>query len=241
MLTDDELDAALRRADPIDGTHVAGPDSEPAKTLLEQFHRRPRRRRAVILGTGLAVGVAGGLTGVALSVGNGTALDTTAVDCQFSPNHDLHTGLDVGSQDPIEVCRSRWAEFTGRPAPADLVACVDRSAQGSIKIVPGRDPNTCANLGYDPYTGPTPEQVRFAAARQDLSQRLREQDCLSTNELIDLVQSVLYDHDLSGWHAGLGPLPQETFRCAAFGGWLEPSKTFLVTGPDTVPGVVWSG
>jgi hypothetical protein len=220
----DVIDDLIRAADPLRDRELPAPGSDEARRAHRTATRQPVRvlRRAVAVGIAAVVGV-GAAVGATRDGHPGTSIQ---VVCSASPVSDAVVGFDVRTDDPVQVCARRWTEFFHEPAPARLSACVDSSAQGSIKVYPGGT-NVCADRHADPYTGPTETQRRFAAfldEAQDLRDRTGDR-CLTLEQLRTVVDGLLATHRLTGWTYGRPDSPEPS--CATVVGFNEPEKMII--------------
>ena len=162
-----------------------------------------------------------GATGatVAYGGGDGRAGSSDGLVCVGSGSHDLVMRFDPRTDDPLTACAAEWEQVFGVPAPPVLTACVDASEQGSIEVRPG-PVEVCAEHGDLPYTGPTDEQLRYAAFLDEaevLGARAEAKDvaCLSYEDLRAALDALLAEHSLPGWtygFAGTDPRPQGCMR-----------------------------
>ena len=220
----DVIDQILRDADPLRDVPLPAADSLPARRVLAgaKRHRSRALRRIAIVAVAAVVAVG---AGVAVRRGDGHPGTSGSVDCTASARSDAHISLDLRTDDPALVCAQRWQELFSEPAPAQLTACVDSSAQGSIKVYPG-GPDVCEAHGAVRYTGPTAEQRRFAAFLED-GKALRDDvgGCIRPEELRTIVRGLLAKHGLVGWTFGRpnGPEP----KCMMVAGFNEPKRLII--------------
>jgi hypothetical protein len=240
MHSDDDLNRMLRDSDPIGKrglVALADPDHPAARRVLAQARRLRRRRvRRIALVPVVAVALAGATAATQAWIagdGEGHALDTTAVDCVQPEGSSTHIGFDIRSETPIEACQRMWPEMFGEPAPSPLVACVDSSIQGSIKVYRG-GPEECARHRADPYAGPTDEQLRFAEFRAALEARFAGETCVPYPDLQAAIMELLAEHDLTGWvtedYWNLdGPVPPVSAQpCVGVSFYDEPDRTVVI-------------
>ncbi|WUH90902.1 hypothetical protein OG900_12905 [Streptomyces sp. NBC_00433] len=171
-------------------------------------------------------GVTAGTRAWVAGDGKGHTLDSTAVTCVSGDHSDAGFTFDSVSQDPVRICRQQWQEMFGRPAPGKLTACVDSSAQGSIKVYPGgRD--QCGRHRADPYTGPTREQLGLAAFRSDIRARFDGRTCVTYPEFRHVVDRLLAEHGLTGWSSGHFQTAEKKPEgdCAEISYYDEPKRT----------------
>jgi hypothetical protein len=203
MLSDDTLERMLRDSDPVRDGAATDPGSPTAAGILARVRRatRKRRRRILVLVPAVALTVAGATAGTYAWVagdGKGHTLDSTGLTCVGPGNGDAVMNFDPATGDPVDTCRRQWSEFFGQSAPDALTACVDSSAQGSIKVYSGgRD--QCARHHADPYRGPTQEQLSLSLLRTDLASHFADRTCIPHAELRKVIGRLLARHDLDGW------------------------------------------
>ena len=233
------IDELLTAADPVRSVTLPASASSEALAVRDRAkgetrQRARRSRRRVVVGAAV-VGVLGatGAT-VAYGGGDGRAGSTDGLVCVESESHDLVMRFDPRTDDPLTACAGEWEQVFGVPAPLVLTACVDASEQGSIEVRPG-PVDVCAEHGDVPYTGPTDEQLRYAAFLDDaevLAARAEEQDveCLSYDDLSAGLAALLAKHSLTGWTYGFtGTDPDPEGACARVEGFVEHEKLIVVS------------
>jgi hypothetical protein len=232
MLSDDDFDRMLRGGDPV--RRMAGlvdPDAPAAariRTSAFRTWRRSRARRAVLI-PAVAVVLLGATAGTRAWVagdGEGHTLESTSVDCVQSDMSDAKVPFDIRSETPVEACQRWWQEMFDEPAPVHLVACVDSSVQGSIKVYPG-GVEECARHRADPYAGPTEEQRQLARLRADLAERFAGETCVSYSDLRAAIDELFAEHELTGWVTGHFQTAERTPEgpCAEVSYYDEPNRT----------------
>jgi hypothetical protein len=235
MLSDDALDRMLRDSDPGFDGPAADPRSTAAGQILARVRRRARQRRKRLLAATPAVALAmAGATAATYAWvagdGHGHTLDSTGLTCVRSDRTDAVVTFDPATEDPVRTCRQQWQDMFGQPAPDTLTACVDSSQQGSIVVYPaGR--GTCGRHHADPYTGPTPEQLRLALLRTGLKTQFSERTCIPYPEFTKAISRLLATHDLTGWtsrHSQSADKEPEG-PCAEISYYDEPNRTIWLT------------
>lgn len=229
------IDNLLTDSDPLEGLPQSDPDGAVALAVRDratkgrdQQQRTLRRIVAACAAAGL-LGAAGAT--VAYSNGDGRSGSSDGLVCNGSDASDLVVGFDPRSDDPAAVCAGEWEIVFGVPAPAELTACVDSGVQGSIEVYPGAA-EVCAENDSVPYTGPTDEQLRFAAFREDadslheILQPTRDQ-CVTEEQIKRALDPLLAKHRLEGWTYG-SPVDNDA-PCAQVEGFVEHNKTIVIT------------
>jgi len=242
MPDQDLIDEVLAAADPVRAVTLplsASPEGlavrDRAKGVAPPRARRSRRRLVV----GAAVVGVLGATGatVAYGGGDGRAGSSDGLVCVGSESHDLVMHFDPRTDDPLTACAGEWDQVFGVPAPPVLTACVDDSEQGSIEVRPG-PVEVCAEHGDVPYTGPTDEQLRYAAFLDDaevLAARAEAEGvaCLSYEDLRAALDALLAEHSLSGWIYGFaGTDPEPGGACARVEGFVDYESLIVVSVSD---------
>jgi hypothetical protein len=231
----DVIDDVLMAADPLHGVTLPDPDGADARALRDRAAGRSRRRRSTRrIALGAAVAAVLGATGatVAFGGGDGRAVTSDQLVCVESDARDLVMVFDARTDDPVAACTAEWASTFGVPVPAELTACVDDSEQGSIEVRPG-PVGICAERGEVPYTGPTNEQLRYAAFREE-AEALRELaeaqgvTCPSLDDVRAAVDSLLAKHQLAGWSYSTAGVPPPHAACAEVLAFIEPKKLIVV-------------
>lgn len=228
MPADDVIDQMLRDADPLRDVVIPDADSMPARRVLAaaKRHRARNVRRVALVAVAAVVAIGAGVA----ARGDGHPRTSSQVVCVFSPLADGVMNFDVRTDDPVRVCAAHWHEFgTPRhpaPVPDRLTACVEGSAEGSIKVYAG-GPDVCEAHGAVGYVGPTDEQRRFADFLEE-GKALQENaggPCMSPDRLHDAVRQLLAKHRLVGWTFGRpnGPEP----KCMAVVGFSEPKRLVI--------------
>jgi hypothetical protein len=217
MLNDEELDAALRDADPIRSEAEALPDPDgPAalriRTQARRRSRRSRTRRLVAIPASMALAIGGATAGAVALVGGGDGhvSDPTAMECVHpSAPKSTIAGDNVATDDPLDLCRQAW-RLGGDPVPDRLVACAPADGQGRITVYAG-GPAVCEENGQVVYVGPTGEQGQLDLVQDQLPERIDDSDCVTPQEAVAVAEELMAEHHLTGWTAtvaGPGYIPQ---------------------------------
>jgi hypothetical protein len=231
----DVIDEVLMAADPLHGVALPDPDGPEARALLDRAsgRTRPHRsKRRIALGVAMA-GVLGatGAT-VAYGGGDGRAVTSDQLVCVQSDASDLVMNFDARTDDPVASCAGEWDQSFGEPAPAELTACVDDGEQGNIEVRPG-PVGICAERGEVPYTGPTDEQLRYAAFREaaealGVEAKAEGITCPSLADLQAALDPLLADHQLTGWGYSIAGVPPRDAACAEVLAFIEHKKLIVV-------------
>jgi hypothetical protein len=234
----DVIGEVLVAADPLRDVTLPLPASPEALAVRDRAKGVPapsrRSKRRLVVGAAV-VGVLGatGAT-VAYGGGDGRAASSDGLVCVGSASHDLVMRFDPRTDDPLTSCAGEWEEAFGVPAPAVLSACVDSSEQGSIEVRPG-PVEVCAEHGDVPYTGPTDEQLRYAAFLEEaeaLGARAEADGitCPTYDDVRAVLDALLAKHGLTGWTYGTtGTDPEPPGDCARVEGFVEYKKLIVVT------------
>lgn len=231
----DVIDEVLMAADPLRGVVLPDPDGLDARALRDRASGRTRPHRSKRrIALGVAVAGVLGATGatVAYGGGDGRAVTSDQLVCVESDSRDLVMVFDARTGDPVASCAGEWQQGFGVPAPAELTACVDDSERGSIEVRPG-PVGICAERGEVPYTGPTDEQLRYAAFREDVEAlRVRAEaegnTCPSLDELRAALEPLLAEHQLTGWGYSIAGVPPRDAKCAEVLAFIEHERLIVV-------------
>ncbi|KAB8171033.1 hypothetical protein FH609_000945 [Streptomyces sp. 3MP-14] len=200
----ERLETALRAADPLRDRALAddpeGPLGLRVLTRARGRARHHRLRRAVLV-PATALAVAGATAGAyAWTTDPGQPHSSWSVTCVVD-GIEIEIGPSPAEQDPVLTCGDYWADsWVARPEvsppPAELTACVDNAKDDPLRVYPG-GAGTCEELGIEPYTGLSEEQLRLAELREELHQN--PDDCRSREEVAALADRLFDEHHLDGW------------------------------------------
>lgn len=225
---------ALRSANPLpEGTRLE-PLLVAAKEVLDRAiaepppPRRWPRRAAVTVVAGMALATAG-WTAVSLL---DQADRTVTVGCYAAahPRGQVEVVAHDG-RSPVELCAELWQHgaFGPDPAPA-LQPCVLPS--GTVAVVPGKQPETCAALGASPLEPPAPGgEADVMALREALVAAVMSEGCIEVPRAVELVERALAQGRFIGWTVqvtgGSGP----DRPCATLGFDVPSERVLVVPGP----------
>ncbi|WP_407566190.1 hypothetical protein [Streptomyces sp. 184] len=247
MLSDDELDRMLRDSDPHPASTATAtatdPESPTAVRILARVRRRTRRqRRFRVIVPVVALAVVGATAGTYAWVagdGQGHTLDSSGLNCVGSSSSDAVMNFNPVTQDPVRECRSNWEETFGKPAPAELTACVDSSQQGSIKVYPGGR-EQCARHRADVYRGPTGTQLALGRFRTDIEAHFAGRTCVTYPELRKGIDKFLTKHGLHEWSTRLHSSGNESAdACAEVVYYDEPERTVYIWNHEDGDPIIW--
>lgn len=188
--------------------------------------RKKRRTRRRWVGGGLIIALTGGGTVTWAALHRSPPAISFEIICADRASLASDGSLDANQAiitsnalPPVEQCREAWeagsfeAFGTSRP-PEDLASCVGTG--GHALVVPGKDPETCMELGLlalDPAT--TTEGLAQISLQTQLSDYLVSVRCTDADTLTKFVDGALHAVGLEDWSVEYGNSPTAEQPCAA--------------------------